>query len=209
MLLAPAAARLRTTHPGLTVELSEQEVDECIGLLLADRLDIGIVVPTPEGPETDDPRFDQTPLVTEPLDLLVAAGHPLATRERVGLVDARHESWIVARDRPDQNHLLMAACGAAGFTPRIEHHATSWLAATALVANGLGVCLIPRLLETFPNVARIRLADQPPPSRQVIALTRRGSARQVAGPGRWRSSSQSAARMDLSCGRRPERGANT
>jgi DNA-binding transcriptional LysR family regulator len=73
MLLAPAAARLRRSLPGLTVNLSEEEVDECIGLLLADRLDIGILVTTPDGPKLDDSRFEQHLLLREPMDLLVLA----------------------------------------------------------------------------------------------------------------------------------------
>jgi DNA-binding transcriptional LysR family regulator len=180
MLLAPAAARLRRSHPGLTVSLSEEEVDECVGLLLADRLDIGILVPTPEGPKLDDSRFEQHLLLQEPMDLLVPANHALTHQESVRLTDAQHEIWITARDRPDQHHLLLSACAAAGFTPRIEHHARSWFAATALVANGFGVCLIPRLAPASHAVTRIRLAGDPAPSRQVLALTRRGAVTQSA-----------------------------
>jgi DNA-binding transcriptional LysR family regulator len=180
MLLAPAAARLRRSHPGLTVSLSEEDVDDCVGLLLADRVDIGILVPTPEGPELDDARFEQHLLLEEPMDLLVPAEHALTHQPSVRLADVQPEGWITARDRPDQTHLLLAACAAAGFTPRVDHHARSWFAAASLVAHGFGVCLIPRLAPAAPAVTRIRLADQPAPSRQVLALTRRGSARRSA-----------------------------
>jgi DNA-binding transcriptional LysR family regulator len=180
MLLAPAAARLRRSHPGLTVNLSEEEVDECVGLLLADRLDIGILVPTPDGPKLDDARLEQHLLLQEPMDLLVPADHALTHQDSVRLTDAQHETWITARDRADQNRLLLSACAAAGFTPRIDHHARSWFAVTSLVAHGFGVCLIPRLAPASPAVIRIRLAGHPVPSRQVLALTRRGSARQSA-----------------------------
>jgi DNA-binding transcriptional LysR family regulator len=180
MLLAPAAARLRRSHPALTVNLSEEEVDECVGLLLADRLDIGILVTTPEGRKIDDPRFEQHLLLQEPMDLVVPADHALAHRDSVRLADAQHETWITARDRSDQNQLLLSACAAAGFTPRIDHHARSWFAVTSLVAHGFGVCMIPRLAPVSHAVTRIRLAGDPAPSRQVLALTRRGSAGQLA-----------------------------
>jgi DNA-binding transcriptional LysR family regulator len=180
MLLAPAAARLRRSHLGLTVTLSEEEVDDCVALLLADRLDIGILVPTPDSPKLDDSRFEQHLLLQEPMDLLVPADHALTRRDAVRLADAQDEIWITARDRSDQNHLLLSACAAAGFTPRIDHHARSWFAAASLVAHGFGVCLIPRLASASHAVTRIRLAGHPAPSRQVLALTRRGSARQAA-----------------------------
>jgi DNA-binding transcriptional LysR family regulator len=180
MLLAPAAARLRGSHPGLTVNLSEGDVEECIAHVLADRLDIGILVPTPDGPNADDPRFEQHLLLQEPMDLLVPVDHAVTHQDSVRLADAQHETWITARDRSDQNRLLLSACAAAGFTPRIDHHARSWFAAISLVAHGFGVCMIPRLAPASHAVTRIRLADRPAPSRQVLALTRRGGASQSA-----------------------------
>src|SRR5437588_9343520 len=44
-LLAPAAARLRETHPRLQIEMTEAESSSCFGLLLADRADLAVVVP--------------------------------------------------------------------------------------------------------------------------------------------------------------------
>jgi DNA-binding transcriptional LysR family regulator len=179
-ILAPAAARLRDIHPRLAVHISEEESDDCFELLLADRTDIAVLIPTPDSPPATDTRFDQRPILDEPQDLLVPAAHPFAARENVELAESANEQWIIAPDRADQYQLLLAACAAAGFTPRIAHHAKEWTAISALVAYGFGVCLIPRLAPIPPEhaVARIPLTGRPAPSRRLIAYLRRGSDRQ-------------------------------
>jgi hypothetical protein len=54
----------------------EADPVECFDLLLADDADIAVVVATPSLPPTVDPRFDQQPLLDDPLKLLVPAGQP-------------------------------------------------------------------------------------------------------------------------------------
>lgn len=75
---------------------------------------------------------------------------------------------------------MLAACGAAGYTPRIAHEANEWFAVSALVAAGFGVGLVPRLAPLPPAdaVVRVPLRGEVVPSRRVIAIVRRGSDRQ-------------------------------
>jgi DNA-binding transcriptional LysR family regulator len=103
--------------------------------------------------------------------------HPLTRRDDVKLADAATESWIVKPDRNDSYDLLIAACAAAGFTPRITHHLKEWFAVSAAVAHGFGVCLLPRLVpipEHHP-VVRIPLHGPTRPTRVITSATRRGS----------------------------------
>ncbi|XVQ09211.1 LysR family transcriptional regulator [Spirillospora sp. CA-255316] len=179
-LVAPAAALLRAEHPRLGVGMAEQESEKVFSLLLARRTDIAVVIPTADGPPPGDPRFDQRPLLDEPQDLLVPRGHPLAAGGAVELADAAHELWIGCPDRPDQHHLLLASCAAAGFTPGVAHHANEWFAVSALVSAGFGVALIPRLAPLPPGdgAVRVPLRGEPVPSRRIITCVRRGSDRQ-------------------------------
>jgi DNA-binding transcriptional LysR family regulator len=176
-LLVPAAAALRTDHPGITVHISEEESDDCFSLLLSHQADIAVLIPTPHTPPPDDTRFEQQPLIDEAQDLLVASDHRFADRRRVRLSEAADEAWIADPDRVDQYQLLMAAGAAAGFTPRITHHAKEWFAVSALVAHGFGVCLIPRLAPVPAEhaVVRVPLQGRHAPSRRIIACIRRGS----------------------------------
>lgn len=182
VLLTPAAAALRSDHPGLTVLLSEEESDDCFHLLLSNHTDVAVLIPTPAGPPADDPRFDQQPLLDEPQDLLVPVGHPFAGRADLRLAETAEQSWIIAPDRLDQYQLLLVACAAAGFTPRITHHAKEWFAISAMVAHGFGVCLIPRLAPVPAEhaVVRVPLHGTPVPSRRIITCVRRGSESQPA-----------------------------
>ncbi|MFK0115626.1 LysR family transcriptional regulator [Streptomyces sp. NPDC090994] len=180
VLLAPMTARLRERHPRLTVRIRETDVPESFDLLFEGEADLAVVEATPRNPPPGDARFDQRPLLDDPFDLVVPEGHPLAGRDRVGLADAAHESWIApVPESPCRLH-VMSACGAAGFTPDVVHHARDWNVTAHLVAHGLGVALIPRLAHLVPHlpVTRLRCADRP--HRTLLTCTRRGGHRRPA-----------------------------
>jgi len=121
-LIAPAAARLRSSHPLLRIEITEEESGDCHRLLLADEADLAVVLPNPDTPPVTDPRFEHQPLLDDPQDLLVPDGHPLARPGGVELAEAAGEDWIVKRRNNDTHPLLTAA----GFTPRITHQVKEW-----------------------------------------------------------------------------------
>jgi DNA-binding transcriptional LysR family regulator len=79
--------------------------------------------------------------------------------------------------------VLVAACAAAGFTPRITHHLEEWFAVSAAVAHGFGVCLLPRMVPVpdHHRVVRIPLHGATRPTRVIIAATRRGHPLVAAG----------------------------
>ncbi|MGW3469624.1 LysR family transcriptional regulator [Saccharopolyspora sp. NPDC000995] len=175
-LLPPAAAELRDSFPNLRVRLIEAEPARCFDLLLAGDADLALVIVTADTPPLSDSRFDQLPLLDDPLDLVTPAGHPLAARPVVTLADAANESWIVGRPDSTYHHLVITACMAAGFSPDIAHYADEWDTGTAMVAHGFGVILVPRLARLHREwpVARIRLHGEPTPARRILAVTRSG-----------------------------------
>lgn len=176
-LAAPAVARLRETHPLVETEIVEEESDVCHRLLLTDETDVAVVLPGPGAPPVTDARFTQAPLLTDRQDLLVARGHRLARPEGVELAEAAGEPWIVKKHNNDTYPLVTAACAAAGFTPRIAHQVKEWYAVSPLVAEGLGVCLLPRIVPLPAHaVTRVPLRGDPVPSRRFLTSVRRGSA---------------------------------
>ncbi|MFO7191796.1 MULTISPECIES: LysR family transcriptional regulator [Thermocrispum] len=177
-LLAPAAVLLQERNPGLRVTVRECESEEGFKLLLADETDLLLLTPTDNGPAPDDPRFDQQPMMSEPLDLLVPADHPLTGKKRLALADAGCEPWILpVPGTCDHHDRAMVACAVAGFTPHVAHFATDWSAVAALVAHGLGISLIPRLAELPASfqLRRLPLTVEPLPTRQIMTCVRRGS----------------------------------
>ncbi|MGD7002201.1 LysR substrate-binding domain-containing protein [Corynebacterium halotolerans] len=137
-----------------------------------------MVTATSATPPSTDPRFEQRPLLADPLDLIVPAAHAFAGRDRVDLADAADEAWIVGRLGSAYHHLVVAACTSAGFSPDIAHWADEWETGTALVSHGFGIMLVPRLARLHPHwpVARVPLQGEPTPARRILAATRRGSS---------------------------------
>lgn len=175
-LLPPAAASLRERYPQLQVRVIEAEPARCFDLLLAGDADLALVINTADTPSTADERFDQQPLLDDPLDLVVPNHHWLTERRGVTLADAADEPWIVGRPESTYHHLVRTACMSAGFTPHIAHYADEWDTGTALVAHDFGIILVPRLArlpEDWP-VVRLPLQGQPAPARRILAATRLG-----------------------------------
>ncbi|MEV0281484.1 LysR family transcriptional regulator [Streptomyces sp. NPDC050610] len=177
-VVAPAVAKLRGRYPQMSFHLGEDPDEDRFHLLLMDRTDIAVVIPASSTPAPDDERFEQHPLLEEPQDLLVPTGHPFAGSGSVALADAAGEDWLRAGDPRDQHQLFVTACASAGFAPRVRHGAVDWSAVAALVAQGFGICLVPRLAavpDSF-GVVRVRLHGEPTPVRKVVACVRRGSS---------------------------------
>ena len=174
VLLAPMAARLGERHPRLSVRITEAGVPKSFDLLFEGDTDLAIVEATPHNPPLSDTRFDQQPLLDDPFDLVVPEGHRLAGRARVDLAEAAREAWIApVEDSPCRPHVL-SACGAAGFTPEVVHHALDWHACAHLVAHRLGVALVPRLAHLTPHLPITRVRCTGNPHRKLLTCTRTG-----------------------------------
>lgn len=176
-LLPSVVATVRATHPRCSVRIIEADPEECFDLLLADEADLAVVVATANLPPSIDPRFDQQPLLDDPLDLLVPEDHPLAAMSSVELSRTADQPWIMDRVGRPYHQLVLTACAVAGFTPAVAHEATEWDTGAALVAAGLGVALIPRLARIpsgYP-IARVPLRGEPTPARHILTGVRRGS----------------------------------
>ncbi|MFI6090944.1 LysR family transcriptional regulator [Streptomyces sp. NPDC051218] len=174
---APAAALLRETHPQVETLAVEEESAECYRMLLAEEADVALVLPGPDAPPVTDARFEQAPLLTDRQDLLVPEGHRLARPAGVELAEAAGESWIVKKANNDTYPLVMAACTAAGFTPRVTHQVKEWYAVSSFVAAGFGICLMPGIVPLPQHaVVRVPLLGGPVPTRRFLTAVRRGSA---------------------------------
>lgn len=180
--IAPAAKRLRESCPGLRLHLAAVESDEAFGMLESGDADIAVINPTDAAPPPSDPRFEQQFLMDDPEDLLVPAGHRLAGRESVELIEAADEEWVSMPGCIDQEQLLLSSAKAAGFAPDIAHRADHWGTVSGLVCTGFGVTLISRLMPipAGHEVVRVPIRGNPVPTRRLFTAVRRGSAEQPA-----------------------------
>lgn len=175
-LLAPMAAALRLRHPQLRVQIGETTAEQSFEQLFIGDTDLAIVEATPSNPPLGDARFDQHPLLDDPFDLVVPATHPLAHNKTIDLAEAANEQWIIPGANSTCRVHTYSACGAAGFTPTVAHHAVEWNAIANIIACGLGVALVPRLAQLPPHlpVIRIPLRGNPGPARKLLTCTRAG-----------------------------------
>ncbi|MFE0100338.1 LysR family transcriptional regulator [Streptomyces sp. NPDC059009] len=180
-LVVPAVRALRAAHPGITVRVREAEAAEAYELLAAGEVDLTLSLAA-HAPTDTDRRFTRVPLLADPLDVALPAGHPRAADEGLRLADLSGEPWIFGGSGP-WSEITRAACEAAGFTPEQAHSASGWTAILAMVEAGMGVALVPRMAATSREGVVMRVLEEDNPRRHVVAAVRRG-AEDGAGLGR-------------------------
>ncbi|MBT2516205.1 LysR family transcriptional regulator [Agromyces sp. ISL-38] len=147
-------ASLASEYPGVAVTYVEAEPPEAVEAVRADRADLAITFSYPG--DRDDPHrasargLDVRAYGDEPMQLVLPEGHPAAESDVIMLDRLAGEPWIAGCPRC-RGHLLELA-GAAGFTPRIAFETDNFVAVEGMVAQGLGVALLPALaLEASPR----------------------------------------------------------
>lgn len=147
-------ASLASEYPGVVVTYVEAEPPEAVDAVRADRADLAITFSYPG--DRDDPHrasargLDVRAYGDEPMRLVLPEGHRAAESDVVMLDQLAGEPWIAGCPRC-RGHLLELA-GAAGFTPRIAFETDNFVAVEGMVAQGLGVALLPALaLEASPR----------------------------------------------------------
>jgi DNA-binding transcriptional LysR family regulator len=165
-LLAPALTAM-TAEAGFRVEVTviEAEPGEALSSVRDGRADFALVYhfhtaqpphgwPAAAGPGT------YIPLVTDPLRLLVPAGHPLAGRPAVSLAEVAGDRWIQGwGDVGDVTDMLAAL---SGFRPHVACRSSDYRFMSALVGAGVGVSLVPSLALTgSPQVRDLQITPQP------------------------------------------------
>ena len=142
-----AFAGLRRRHPDIDVALIEAEPPEALALLESGDVDLALVFGYDEEPVDGGPLVWQS-LGTEPVDLVVPPGHPLARRRGLTMRHLAAVPWIVGCERCRAH--AVALCAAASFAPDVRHVSDDYVVVQNLVAVGLGVALLPRsALEAF------------------------------------------------------------
>jgi DNA-binding transcriptional LysR family regulator len=144
---APGAlARLRRQHPDIDVTLTEMEPPEAIELLERGDADLALVFGYDADPVVGSRDLRWVQVGAEPVDLVLPPDHPAADRRRVGMAALRDEPWIAGCDRCREH--LMSLCAEAGFVPDIRHVSDDYVVVQNLVAEGLGISMLPRTATT-------------------------------------------------------------
>ncbi|GGP24691.1 LysR family transcriptional regulator [Silvimonas amylolytica] len=137
--LPRALAAFHQIYPGIRVELQEQVSADVAEAVRAGVADLGIVSELPHMP---DLAF--TPFRQDELQLVVPAGHPLATREQLCFSEALGYPLVGLHTNSTLHGRLTREAAQAGHELRPLVQVTSFDAVCAMVAAGLGVGVVPR-----------------------------------------------------------------
>jgi len=139
-LFAPLFAEYRSRYPGVEIELMEQGSARLEEALLAGEVELAVsLLPIAEA-------FDWQPVRDDPLVAVLRADHPLRRQAAIRLADLAGDPFILFEQGFALNPRIEAACRARGFTPGVAARSGQVDFIIALVAAGLGVALLPRIL---------------------------------------------------------------
>jgi DNA-binding transcriptional LysR family regulator len=167
-LVPAAAAALRGSAPRIRLELIEKEPPVALAMLRRSECDVVVGFSYDEDPGDADGTI-RVPLMSEPVELLVPAGHALADAGTtpVELSSLAGEQWIAGC--PTCRVTFVEACAVAGFVPDIVCSTDDNMALQSLVAAGLGVTLVPRMVLSFLHHPMIVAVPVTPCRRRRIA----------------------------------------
>jgi DNA-binding transcriptional LysR family regulator len=170
ILFAPVFVTFRSRYPGIEISLIEYGSKRLEEILLAGEIDLAAaLVPSSQ-------VFDWQPVVSEPLMVLLPRDHPLAGRERLGLVDLREDPFILFEAGFGLNQVILDACKQRGFTPREAARSGQVDFIVELVAAGLGIAFLPRTMagqRAHPGITQV-LLEEPLTQWEMCLIWRRG-----------------------------------
>ena len=144
--LAPQAiAALRKKYPQLTITFHEQEPGESIPKLVRRDVDLIVINDWENAPLALPEGLTKAPLFDDIADIALPPGHRYATAKNVKLNQLSGEEWIAWPGGSICHDFLLHTLRKAGHEPRVTHTAGEYATQLALVAAGLGACILPRL----------------------------------------------------------------
>jgi DNA-binding transcriptional LysR family regulator len=164
----PAIIReFSSAMPGVNVVLREMSTSEQLHEILQGRLDAGFL-----NASTVPPQFKSVPLVEDEFVACLPDSHRHADAKAVALKDLAQDRFVMfARDVSPANYdNVVAIFSKAGIHPLTVHAARQWLTVVAMVAEGLGVSLVPQSL-TASQVKGVRfvpLGGTPAPAPALL-----------------------------------------
>ncbi|WP_010511232.1 MULTISPECIES: LysR family transcriptional regulator [Komagataeibacter] len=139
-LFAPTFVAFRDRYPGIRIQLIERGCQDLMDLLRAGEIDLaGLLLPFPD-------EFSWQDVCVEPVVAVVAAGHPLTARKSVSIAAFADSPFLLFETGFSLNQIVLAACRRSGFTPKVTARSTQVEFLFDLIAAGLGIGFLPRMM---------------------------------------------------------------
>lgn len=146
-------ARFHARYPGIEIVLREEANEKLLELLGTGQLDLSLIQITDASliPEIAISTIVTESILTEELVLVVAPGHALAHCQQVKMAELRDEPFILFKPGSGLRRVITRSSQEAGFTPRILFESGDLGTLRSLVAEGLGVTVLPRSVAESPG----------------------------------------------------------
>lgn len=166
-------ARFHLRYPGIEIVLREEATERLLELLNAGQLDLTVIqIIDGSWPlELTASSVVSEKLLTEELVLVVAPNHALAHYQHVTMEELRDEPFVLFKPGSGLRHTVIQRSLGAGFTPRILFESGELGTIRSLVAEGLGVSVLPQSVAEAPGreVAVVSLGPSPPMRTVMLA----------------------------------------
>jgi DNA-binding transcriptional LysR family regulator len=166
-----AVIRYRELYPNVELTITAAEPNDALPRLQAGELDLSLS----HDPIWADPALgiEVVHLFDDPMYIALPPDHPLVSVEPLSLAAFSDEPWMLSMPAtcPDAR-LFQRSCLEAGFTPRIALENDDYTALLGFVAAGMGVALIPEMVNRVvrADVAIRELCPAPPPRPISVAM---------------------------------------
>ena len=179
--LAPQAiAALRKKYPQLAITFHEQEPHESIPKLVRRDVDLIVINDWENAPLALPEGLTKAPLFDDVADIALPPGHLYSGAKSVKLSQLSGEEWIAWPGGSICHDFLLHTLRKNGHEPRITHTAGEYATQLALVAAGLGACILPRLGRGSVPAGVSVVPTEPALRRHVYAAWRTHATRKSA-----------------------------
>ena len=171
VLFAQMFATYRSRYPRVNIELIEHGSKKLRECLEAGEVDLAaLLIPI-------DETFAYQQVRNEPLVAVLPGAHSLSRRKRINFSDLADSPFILFEEGFALNALIMAACDRRAIVPRVTARSGQIDFIADLVAAGLGVAFLPRMLAQKHKHAGIALVplDEPDTDWNIALAWRAGA----------------------------------
>ena len=179
-LAPPAIAALRKKYPQLAITFHEQEPHESIPKLVRRDVDLIVINDWENAPLALPEGLTKAPLFDDVADIALPPGHLYSGAKSVKLSQLSGEEWIAWPGGSICHDFLLHTLRKNGHEPRITHTAGEYATQLALVAAGLGACILPRLGRGSVPAGVSVVPTEPALRRHVYAAWRTHATRKSA-----------------------------
>jgi DNA-binding transcriptional LysR family regulator len=170
VLLASLLTSFQQQYPDLEVVLFEGAMHEVGEWIESSVIDVGFVILPAKG-------IESTLITTDELCLLVPPGHRLHAKKAVTPGELREEGFIMEKTQCTLQLLERAGFNSSRSRPHIRYQASDSATILAMVREGLGITLVPRMMLPKKLEGVVALPLDPPQELQIgLAVRSQGLA---------------------------------